>query len=117
MPIRLLSFAADRSTPIAEYQSQGASAVHLAEGQGPGHAYVVHIAPGGAIGPHPAGFDQLLLIVQGSGWVAAADGVRQPLGTGQAAFITAGELHSKGSETGLVAVMLQARHFDIRAAP
>jgi mannose-6-phosphate isomerase-like protein (cupin superfamily) len=116
MSIRVISFVPERSTPISEYQSHGASAVHLADGQGPSHAYVVHVAPGGQIGPHPAGFDQLFLVVQGSGWVAASDGVRQSISKGQAAFISAGELHSKCSEVGMVAVMLQDQHFKVRAA-
>jgi hypothetical protein len=41
--------------------------------------------------------------------VAGGDGVRQTLATGEAAFIFRGETHSKGSETGLTALMVQVR--------
>ena len=71
--MRLIDFRARRAAPIAEYDSVGAAAVPLGDGAGEAHAYAVHLAPGGAIGPHPAGFDQLFLVVEGSGWVAGAD--------------------------------------------
>lgn len=117
MSIRVFSFAAAHASPIVEIPSHGASAVQLADGQGASHAYVVHVMPGGEIEPHPAGFDQLFLVVQGSGWVAGSDGRRQPLSTGQGAVIPTGELHSKGSGEGMVAVMLQAPNFHVHARP
>jgi hypothetical protein len=52
---------------------------------------------------------QLLFALSGDGWVAGDDGERLPLAEGQAAFISRGEIHSKGSETGLTALMLQVR--------
>ena len=57
-------------------------------------------------GPSGAGFGQLFLVVAGS-WVSGDDGVRRPLGTGQGAFIGRGEVRAKGSDTGLMAVMVQ----------
>jgi len=35
------------------------------------------------------------------------DGVRQPLAAGQGAFIARGEVHAKGSDAGLTAIMVQ----------
>jgi quercetin dioxygenase-like cupin family protein len=111
MPLSLLNFFNEQAEAITAFSSQGASAVALAHGSGLSHAYAVHMAAGGEIGPHPAGFDQLFLVVQGSGWVAGQDGLRQSLGTFQGVFIPRGEVHSKGSASGLVAVMLQAEQF------
>ena len=65
------------------------------------------------IGPHEAGFGQLFLAVSGDGWVAGEDGVRQPLREGESAFIARGEIHSKGSDTGLTALMVQVRDFNL----
>lgn len=96
--------------PIAEFGSIGASAAHLASGGGDAHVYVVQIGAGGVIGPHDAGFDQLFVPVSGEGWAAGADGVRHSIGVGQAALITRGERHEKGSETGLTALMVQVGH-------
>ena len=45
----------------------------------------------------------------GSGWVAGGDEQRIALAEGEAAFISRGEVHSKGSENGMTAFMLQVR--------
>jgi hypothetical protein len=103
--------------PIAEFGSIGASAAHLASGGGDAHVYVVRIDAGGFIGPHEAGFDQLFVPVSGEGWAAGADGVRHSIGVGQAALITRGECHDKGSDTGLTALMMQVEHLPALGGP
>jgi quercetin dioxygenase-like cupin family protein len=112
--MQLLEFAAGHE-PIAQYQSHGAHALPLADGQGEGHVYSIRFAPGGAIGPHEATFGQLFLVVAGSGWVSGGDGTARPLGVGQAALIARGELHAKGSDTGMTAIMVQLT--DLAEAP
>jgi len=99
--------ATAHDAPISEYESHGAHALPLGGGRGEGHVYRVRISPGGAIGPHKAGFGQLFLVVSGSGWISGGDGVRQPLAAGQGAFIARGEVHAKGSDAGLTAIMVQ----------
>lgn len=111
--MHLISFATDTSQPIAEFSSASARSTPLAHGSGESHAYAIHMAPGGHIGPHPAGFDQLFLVVEGSGWASGADGIRHSLTAGCGAFIRKGEFHSKGSELGLVAIMIQASAFTL----
>ena len=111
VPVRLFDFATTSAQLIERFGSSGASSVELAHGRGESHVYAIHVAPGGSIGPHPAGFDQLFLVVQGTGWVAGADGVRHSVGTFHGAFVPKGEVHSKGSETGMVAVMVQSSSF------
>ena len=113
MSIRLFRFNASRAKPIHAYASTGAHSCELAHGYGESHAYVVHIEPGGIIGPHPAGFDQVILVVKGPGWVAGKDGIRQEVNEESGAFIPLGEEHSKGSNTGMVAVMIQASTFNL----
>ena len=113
MTIRLVDFTAQSARTIEQFASTGASSVTLAHGNGESHAYAVHFAPGGTIGPHPAGFDQLFLVVEGAGWVAGADGVRISVGTNCGAFVPKGEVHSKGSETGMLALMVQASKFSL----
>lgn len=105
--MHVLSFTSTHDAPISDYESHGAYALPLANGQGEGHVYSIRIEAGGAIGPHQAGFGQLFLVVAGSGWVSGGDGVRRPLGTGQGAFIGRGEILAKGSDTGLTAIMVQ----------
>jgi len=109
--LEILRFNAAAADPIGArpYPVTGASSVKLAEGAGEAHVYVVFLKAGGEIGPHEAGFAQIFFAASGSGWVAGNDGVRVTLSEGDAAFIHRGETHSKGSETGLTALMMQVR--------
>jgi quercetin dioxygenase-like cupin family protein len=109
--MQILGFYASLAERIGPrpYEVKLASSLELAEGEGEAHAYVVYFEPGGEIGPHEAGFGQLFVALSGDGWVAGDDGERVPLEAGRAAFIHRGETHSKGSETGLTALMVQVR--------
>src|SRR5262245_27199101 len=109
--MRIVRLDPDSTEVIGDrpFDVRGASALELAHGAGEAHAYLLSFAPGGEIGPHEAGFGQLLVALSGSGWVAGADGARRGLGEGEAAFIERGETHAKGSETGLTALMIQVR--------
>jgi quercetin dioxygenase-like cupin family protein len=112
--LRLDASAADRIGP-RPYDVKLTSALEIAKGSGEAHAYVLYFEPGGEIGPHEAGFGQILFAVAGDGWVADEDGVRRKLAAGDAAFIPRGEQHSKGSESGLTALMIQVR--DLAVVP
>lgn len=118
MPIKLVSTSPDIAQVIEQFGSTGAAGIHLAAGRGESHVYIIHLLPGGVIGPHPAGFDQLFLVLNGAGWVAGADGMRHPVDRTCGAFIPTGELHAKGSETGMMACMIQSSQFaDAATAP
>ncbi|HEY3070529.1 MAG TPA: cupin domain-containing protein [Gaiellaceae bacterium] len=110
--MEILRFDVSRAERITEYKSRLAAALKVADGEGEAHAYVVYLEPGGEIGSHAAGFGQLFFAVAGSGWVAGGDGERMLLGEGDAAFIRRGETHSKGSETGMTAFMVQVHDFE-----
>jgi quercetin dioxygenase-like cupin family protein len=117
MPIRLFRCSAGQGKPIQTYTSAGAHSCELGHGTGESHVYVIFIEPRGIIGPHPAGFDQVLIVIKGSGWVAGSDGIRHKIEEESGAFIPLGENHSKGSTTGMVAVMLQASKFNLVQEP
>lgn len=110
-PMEILPISPNLAEPIGKrpYSVKLASSIKLAEGEGEAHAYVIYFQPGGVIGPHKAGFCQILLAVAGSGWIAGADDQRVALAQGNAAFIPRGEVHSKGSERGMTAFMVQVR--------
>jgi quercetin dioxygenase-like cupin family protein len=105
--MHIIDFTPEHAVPITAYHSRVASSQPLGDGHGEAHVHAVHFGPGGYIGPHPAGFGQLFCAMAGVGWVAGADGVRHELRTGQAAIFARGELHSKGSDTGLTALIVQ----------
>jgi quercetin dioxygenase-like cupin family protein len=104
---------APSGSECAPYEVNLASSIALADGEGEAHAYVLYFEPGGEIGPHEAAFGQLLFAVAGAGWIAGGDRDRLQLAEGQVAFIQRGEIHSKGSETGLTAVMIQVRELTL----
>jgi len=105
--MQIIEFSPDRATPIELFNSISASSVPLGDGAGEAHVYCLYFGPGSQIGPHHAGFDQLFLLVAGAGWTAGADGERKYMTIGQGAFFARGELHSKGSETGMTVIMVQ----------
>ena len=112
-PLIILDFTARELQSIADFQSVRAASAELATGSGEAHVHFVEIAAGGEIGPHVAGFGQLFVCLAGEGWVASANNERVPLGSGQAAYFARGERHSKGSETGLHALIVQVRDLEL----
>lgn len=94
---------------VTEFSARDVTARHLASGEGATHAYVLDIAPGGAIGDHVAGFDQLFVVLAGSAWIIV-NGERLDLHTFECALVRKGDTHSKGSTTGASALMIQCDH-------
>ena len=111
--VKIVHLRPEISTPIVAFASAGAAAVAVADGRGDAHIYFVTFDPGGFIGPHKAGFGQLFIPVLGSGWVAGEDGERCPVSAGQAGYISRGEVHSKGSQGGMTALMVQVHDLSV----
>jgi quercetin dioxygenase-like cupin family protein len=105
--VKVIETTREHAERIDRFRSHGAWSNALGGGTGACHVYVIHFDAPGEIGPHEAGFDQLFVVVAGTGWGAGADGVRVPLRAGQAAVFRRGELHSKGSDAGMTAIMIQ----------
>jgi quercetin dioxygenase-like cupin family protein len=107
LPVQSVPLAA-----ITRYDSASADSARIAAGHGEAHVHLISFAAGGVIGTHEAGFGQLFVVLEGTGWVAGEDGRRIALVPGELAFITRGERHSKGSEYGATALMIQVRDLD-----
>jgi quercetin dioxygenase-like cupin family protein len=105
--MRVVRVNPESALPITSFESVAASGVPIADGAGEAHVYSIVFEPGGSIGPHEASFCQLFLPVRGSGWVAGEDGVRREVRPGEGGYISRGEVHSKGSQAGLTALMIQ----------
>jgi quercetin dioxygenase-like cupin family protein len=114
--MEILRFSASLAERIGyrPYDVKLASSIEIAKGEGEAHAYVLYLEAGGVIGPHEAGFGQIFFAAAGSGWVAGPDNQRVVLSEGEAAFISRGEVHSKGSEAGMTALMVQVRDLAAR---
>ena len=59
---------------------------------------------------------QLLIPVEGAGWVQEGEGPRLPVAVGQAAYFAQGVLHAKGSDVGMIAVMVQVDDLALAAS-
>jgi hypothetical protein len=73
------------------------------------HIGCMRLGPGGLIGMHPASTPQLLAVVEGEGWFRGEDGPRNPISAGGAVFWEVGEMHETGTDTGLVAIVVETR--------
>jgi quercetin dioxygenase-like cupin family protein len=74
---------------------------------------VIEVGPGGVVGRHPAGPHQLFAVVSGSGWVSGADGVREPVSSGDIVVWEPGEEHESGSDEGMRALVVEAEILDV----
>lgn len=107
--MRLIEFSRDRAKPITLFESLSAASLEIGEGDGEAHIHCVYLEPGGHIGDHRAGFDQLFLVVEGTAWAAVEGQQRVALSAGQGAYFATGEIHSKGSDQGATVIMIQVR--------
>jgi quercetin dioxygenase-like cupin family protein len=73
-------------------------------------AVILRFEPGGRLRRHPAGFPQILAVLEGSGEVSGANGVEEPIGAGEAVFLHEGEDHEVKSEAGLTALVIEGEH-------
>jgi quercetin dioxygenase-like cupin family protein len=110
--LRLFDLGSEVAEPITNFDSIGVSSVKGATGSGEGHIYTLHFDAGGKVGRHPAGPAQLFMVVAGAGWVEGENGVRRSVKIGEAAFFSPGEVHAKGSDSGMTAIMVQLDRLD-----
>lgn len=76
--------------------------------QGNIHIGSMHLQENGIIGYHEAVVSQLLLIVDGEGYVCGADKEKVKVEAGQAVFWEKGELHETSTEKGLMAIVIES---------
>ncbi len=108
-PMEILRFATGPDTAVTAFGAIATWSRTWLDGVGEAHVHTVRIDAGGGLTPHPTGFAQLFVPLAGAGWVSGPDDVRVPLSVGEGAFFARGERHAKGSDTGLLALMIQVR--------
>ncbi|PFF07412.1 cupin [Bacillus cereus] len=80
--------------------------------QGKIHIGAMHLKENGIIGYHEAVVSQLLLIVDGEGYVCGANKEKVKVEAGQAVFWEKGELHETSTERGLMAIVMEAEDLE-----
>lgn len=111
--MRLYSFGATHGRPITEFGSARVTINGVVRVAG-GDVQIgcMHIAPGGCVGAHQATTRQLFLVMSGEGWVRGPEPERTPIAADHAAFWEPGEEHESGSETGMVALVIEGDTID-----
>jgi quercetin dioxygenase-like cupin family protein len=102
-----------REKNIGSFGSKGLLATRIAAGDGKIHLTCLTLEPDGLIGTHPATNSQLFLVISGEGWVAGPDGRHINIRTGWAVRWNAGEEHTTGTDTGLVALAVEGAPLDL----
>ncbi|MED0962149.1 cupin [Bacillus paramycoides] len=80
--------------------------------QGNIHIGAMHLQENGIIGYHEAVVSQLLLIVQGEGFVCSADKEKVKVEAGQAVYWEKDELHETSTEKGLMAIVIESEDLE-----
>jgi quercetin dioxygenase-like cupin family protein len=104
--VKILRFDPEVGRPIDLYGSSFIQSriVHTTK---PTHISCMYLGPSGLVGYHQATVPQLFLVVQGAGWVRGEGPERRAITAGQAVFWEAGEWHETGTDTGLVAIVIE----------
>jgi hypothetical protein len=92
---------------VLDFENAGAHASSVAFGSGEAHVRVLRLDAGGWLEPHEAGFGQLFVPIDGSGWVSEGS-EKAAIRVGQAAYLRRGAIQAKGSQTGMTALVIQA---------
>ena len=115
--MKILRFDASLAERIGSrpFEVKLASSIALAEGMGEAHAYVLYFEPGvRSARTKPASVSSSSLCPETAGLRARMAAVaRSP--KADCSFIGRSEIHSKGSETGLTALMVQVRDLALLA--
>jgi hypothetical protein len=67
-----------------------------------------HLGSNGKVGYHQAVTPQLFLVMQGEGWVCDGTSKRVPITLGCAVFWDKDEWHESGTNTGLIAIVIES---------
>lgn len=111
--MKIYRFDRDTGKTIDRYHSSGFVLANVAHFLDEPIIHCAYLDPQGVIGFHQAGMPQLFLVLQGEGWVRGEAPERKPIRTGQAAYWAEGEWHEAGTEAGMMAMIIEATHFDI----
>lgn len=106
--MKLFRFDPEAGRNIDKYQSSRfiiSRVVHLFD---EATIHCAYLDANGLIGYHQAADFQLLLVVQGTGWVRGEASEKTSIKAGQAAYWDKGEWHESGTETGMIAIIIES---------
>jgi quercetin dioxygenase-like cupin family protein len=90
--------------------SRGANIVHLLRKAEQAQISVLRIEAGGVAGRHTAGLNQLLLVIEGSGWVKGREEQEVGVASGDLVFWESGEPHeTRAGGNGFTAIVVEGK--------
>ena len=101
---------------VEEYENVGAQASSVAFGRGDAYVRLLRLDTSGWVEPHEAGFGQLFVPIEGTGWVSEGS-QRAAIRVGQAAYFSRGVIRAKSSDTGMIALLIQVDDLDLGGTP
>lgn len=110
--MKFFRFDAVMRREIQQFGSKNVGITPIQRTDGPFSIGCLHFSSESVLGMHPATCPQLLLVVEGEGWVRVANGEKISVKKGVAVFWSPGEDHESGSDTGMVAFVVEGDHLD-----
>ncbi len=105
--MKIFRFDADIGQPVRGFGSHDVSLSRILRTTNDVQIGCFYGQPGGVIALHQAVGPQLLLVVQGQGWIRGKDEPRTPVHAGQTVYWKDGEWHETGSESGMTAIVVE----------
>ncbi|MBM6618189.1 cupin domain-containing protein [Bacillus suaedaesalsae] len=84
----------------------------ISQGEGNFHIGCMYFDQNDFVGRHDAVTPQLFVVVEGEGWVSGANGEKLPIRAGEAALWHKGESHEAGSETNMIAIVIESENLN-----
>jgi quercetin dioxygenase-like cupin family protein len=109
--VKIFDFSEKVGKQITAFQSNFIMS-KIVNHQGNIHIGAMHLKENGIIGYHEAVVSQLLLIVDGEGYVCGADKEKVKVEAGQAVFWEKGEVHETSTEKGLMAIVVESEELE-----
>lgn len=112
--MKIFRFTKEVGQSIERYQSSAVTYTQITKLMTSSSIGYMFIEPKGIVGLHEAPAPQLLLVVQGEGWVRGQDENRISVKMGEGVFWERGEWHESGSENGMTCIIIQCDDIDIK---
>lgn len=79
----------------------------------PSHIGIMDLPENGKVGYHEANVPQMLIILEGEGWVRAAEEAKARVTAGNIVFWEKGEGHETTTNSGMKAIIIESEGLDI----
>ncbi len=109
--MQCVRFDPGKGRQITQFGSQFTH-VRLAKTSTEAHVSAIYLGPSGVVGWHQAATRQLLLVVNGTGWVRTGED-KIFVGEGMAILWESGEWHETGTDTELIAIVIESDGLDL----